>query len=344
MSKLVRVVQYGLGPIGQASARVLLEKQKTGCVQLVGAIDIDPDKVGKDLADLLDLEEKTGIIVSDDAAAVLHESNADVAVHTTSSFLDRVQEQLLLCAKAGVHVVSSTEELAFPFARHPERATALDMVARQHGVVFLGTGVNPGFAMDTLVLTATGVCTDVSRIEATRVVNAGLRRGPLQKKVGAGITPEAFAERKATGTFGHIGLRESLLLVGEGLNWSFDRIEETLDPVISDKDVETPHVQVATGQVAGIHQAITGYRHDTPLVTLDLKMYAGADNPHDRVHIDGTPPIDMVIQGGIFGDTATIAALVNAVPLVLNSTPGLRTMKDMRIPRAFATSPMFNLP
>lgn len=343
MPQKVRVVQYGLGPIGQASARVLLDKQKTGLVELVGAIDIDPDKAGKDLADLLNLAEPTGIIIDRDAAKVLRESNADVAVHTTSSFLDRVQEQLLICAKAGVHVVSSTEELAYPFVRHPERATALDMVARQHGVVFVGTGVNPGFAMDTLVLTATGVCTDVTRIQATRVVDAGLRRGPLQRKVGAGITPEAFAEKKATGTFGHIGLRESLLLVAEGLDWTFDRIEETLEPMMADRDITTPHVDVAAGQVAGIHHAITGFRRDHPLITLDLKMYVGAENPHDAVRIDGTPPIDLVVQGGIFGDTATIAALVNAVPLILNTEPGLRTIKDLRIPRAFATTPMLNV-
>lgn len=340
MHKPVRIVQYGLGPIGQASAKVILEKEATGLVELVGAIDIDPDKAGKDLASVLHLDEPTGLIISADAAQVFKDTDADVAIHTTSSFLDRVQDQLLLCAQAGVHVVSSTEELSFPFQRHPERATALDMVARQHGVVFLGTGVNPGFAMDALVLTATGVCTDVYRIRSERIVDAGLRREPLQRKVGAGLTEAAFAEKKATGTFGHIGLRESLLLVADGLGWSFDTIEESLDPVVSKKDVETPFLRVEAGQVAGIHHAIVGYRHKKPLLSLDLQMYVGADDPRDAVHIEGTPPIDLVVQGGIFGDTATIAALVNVIPLVLKAQPGLRTVKDLRIPRAFATSPM----
>ncbi len=335
----LRVVQYGLGPIGLASAGVLLKKQATGRIQLVGAIDIDPEKAGRDLAALLRLEAPTGLVVAADAAALLAEVRPDVVVHTTSSFLGRVEEQLVLCAEAGAHVVSSTEELSFPFDRHPALSRRLDEVARRHGVVLLGTGVNPGYAMDTLVLTATGVCTEVVRIRVERVVDAGKRREPLQRKVGAGLSAAQFEAKKQTGTFGHIGLCESLLLVGEGLGWAFDRIEETLDPVLADADVQTPFMAVERGRVAGIHHAVTGYRDEAPLLTLDLKMYVGATDPRDAVRIDGIPPIDLVVRGGIFGDTATIAALVNAVPLVATARPGLRTVKDLPVPRAFATAP-----
>ncbi|MFQ5571923.1 MAG: dihydrodipicolinate reductase [Rhodothermales bacterium] len=335
----IRVVQYGLGPIGLASAKIILEKQVSGHIHLVGAIDIDPIKKGRDLAELLGLDEPSGIVVSGDAARVLAETKPDVVVHTTSSFLDRIRDQFVLCAEAGAHVVSSTEELSFPFDRHPGLSSDLDQVAKKHGVVFLGTGVNPGFAMDTLVLTATGVCTDVSSIRVERVVDAGKRREPLQRKVGAGLTTALFEEKKKTGMFGHIGLRESLLLVADGLGWTFDRIEETLDPMIAGTDVHTPYFDVRQGDVAGIHHAITGFTQQTALLSLDLKMYVGAPDPRDAVYVEGTPPIDLVVRGGIFGDTATIAALINAVPQVLVGQPGLRTMKDLPIPRAFATSP-----
>lgn len=339
MHKPIRVVQYGVGPIGLESLRTVLAKQPTGLIELVGAIDIDPEKTGRDVAELLGRDAPTGITIQPDADAVLRETRPEVVLHTTTSFLDRMHTQLLQCARAGVHVVSSTEELSFPYDRHPDLAAEIDAEAKAHGVVIIGTGVNPGYAMDTLALTATGVCSDVTEVHVERVVDAGKRRLPLQRKVGAGLTAEQFAEKKQTGTFGHIGLRESLLFVAHGLGWTLDRTEETLDPVLSPRDVITPYLEVKAGQVAGIHHAITGYIKDEPILTLDLKMFVGAESPRDAVRVVGNPPIDLVIRGGIFGDTATVAALVNTVPLVLDAAPGLRTMKDLPIPRAFATTP-----
>lgn len=341
MKSPLRVVQYGIGPIGLSTVRTVLDKAPSGSLQLVGVIDRDPEKVGRDVGSFLQPARETGVIVRDDAEGALRDLKPDVVLHTTSSFLDRMYEQLVQCAEAGAHVVSSTEELSFPFDRHPDLARRIDEVARQHGVAILGTGVNPGYAMDALALTATGVCTDVRSVRVERVVDASKRREPLQRKVGAGLTAEAFEEKKRTGTFGHIGLRESLLLVAEGLGWKLGRIEETLDPVIAERRVETPYLTTEAGQVAGIHHAIVGYLGNRVALSLDLKMYVGADDPRDAVFVEGEPPIDLVVRGGIFGDTATVATLVNAVPLVASAAPGLRTVKDLPIPRAFATSPQW---
>jgi 4-hydroxy-tetrahydrodipicolinate reductase len=206
-------------------------------------------------------------------------------------------------------------------------------------VVLVGTGVNPGYAMDTLPLMATGVCTDVGAMHVERVVDAGERRGPLQKKVGAGISTEAFAEKKAAGGFGHIGLRESIQMVARGLGWSLDSVDETLEPVLADRAIETTHVAVAEGEVAGIHHAATGRVDGTACLTLDLKMYVGAEEPRDTVEVEGEPPIDLTVEGGIFGDTATVGMLVNVAPLLSEVTAGLKTMKDLPVPRAFGTRP-----
>ncbi len=334
MSTPIRIVQYGLGPIGQVVAGAVLAKPADAMV-LVGAIDIDPQKVGRDVADLLGDHRETGVIVSDAAERVLADTAPDVVLHTTTSFLDGVHEQLVQCAAAGAHVVSSTEELSFPYERHPERAATLDRVAQEHGVTLVGTGVNPGYAMDTLALAATGVCVDVRAVRVERVVDASARRRPLQEKVGAGITKEAFAERKATGTFGHIGLRESLLMLADGLGWALDAIEESLEPVIAEARVETPYLTVEAGEVAGIHHAITGAIDGETALSLDLKMYAGAEAPRDAIVVDGDPPIDLVVRGGIFGDTATVGVLINTAPLAVRAAPGLRTMADLPVPRAF---------
>ncbi len=339
MNRPIRIVQYGLGPIGLASARTVLEKEATGHITLVGAVDIDPEKAGCDVADLLGHAEATGVTVSDDAERTLAEAQPDVVLHTTTSFLDEVHEQLAMCIQAGAHVVSSTEELAFPFDRHVERAHALDAMARAQGVVIVGTGVNPGYAMDSLALMATGACIDVQRVRVERVVDAGKRRGPLQRKVGAGLDAEAFDEKKKTGTFGHIGLRESLLMVADGLGWSLEEVRETLEPVLAGGALETPHLSVRHGAVAGIHHAVTGRVDGREVLSLDLKMYVGADEPRDAVKVAGDPPIDLVVRGGIFGDTATVAALLNTAALVRNVRPGLRTMQELPVLRAFATAP-----
>ena len=335
MPRSFNVVQFGVGPIGQLCLKTLLSKP--GHINLVGAIDIDPDKVGKDVADVLGLDAPTGVIISGDAAGVLSETKPDVVVHTTSSFLARMYDQLILCASHGAHVVSSTEELSYPYERHPEISKELDQVARENGVTLLGTGVNPGYAMDALALMATGVSNEVRSIVINREVDAGFRRLPLQRKVGAGITEAEFAEKKATGLFGHIGLVESIRMVADGLGWNIDRIEEHLDPVVSGKQVKTPFLTVEKGQVAGIHHHAYGYDGDELLLTLDLKMFVGAENPRDEVVVDGDPPMHLVAHGGIFGDTATVATLVNGIPLVVDAAPGLKTVKDVPLLRAFGT-------
>lgn len=340
MGTPLRTVQYGLGPIGQATARTVLDKQTQGHMELVGAIDVDPDKVGREVGDLVGAEEAaTNVEVSDDAKQVLDTAEPDIVLHTTTSFLDDVEDQLRCCIETGAHIVSSTEELSFPYERHPDRAEALDQAAREAGVVVVGTGVNPGYAMDTLPLTATGVCTEVDAVRVERVVDAAERRGPLQEKVGAGISTDAFAEKKAAGGFGHIGLVESLFMVADGLGWTIDEMEETLQPVTANEAIDTGHRTVAPGEVAGIHHTASGRVDGTEVLTLDLKMYVGADDPRDTVAVEGDPPIDLNIDGGIFGDTATVAMLVNVAARASEASPGLQTMMDLPIPRAMGTTP-----
>ena len=336
MSTSYRVVQYGVGPIGQSCLRTLLSKHQS--IELVGAIDIDPDKVGKDVGEITGLGIKTDVIISADAEAVLRETKPDVVVHTTSSFLSRMSDQLVQCVEAGANVVSSTEELSFPYHRHPEISAALDEVARQNGVTVLGTGVNPGYVMDALAIMATGVCHQVSLIEVNREVDAGLRRFPLQLKVGAGLSTDAFEEKKATGMFGHIGLVESLRMIARAMDWPIDQLDETLECIVSPRRVVTPFLTVEEGQVAGIHHYAKAFIEGNCVISLDLKMFVGAEDPRDAVYVHGDPPVDLVIRGGIFGDTATVATLINAIPLVVNAPSGLVTVADLPVPRAFAAA------
>lgn len=326
----LRIVSFGLGPIGLAAARLALQKHT---IQLVGAIDVDPAKVGKDLADLLELPRPTGIVVEADAASALRRLRPHAILHCTSSFMPVVEEQLLLAARCGVDVVSSTEELLVPEFQHPAIAERIHAAAMEHGVTVLGTGVNPGFAMDYVASVASAVCFDVRSCRCVRVVDAGTRRLPLQRKVGAGLTAAEFEQQLSTGRFGHIGMRESVALLARALDLKLDGIEQTVEPVLATEQRKTPFLTVEKGQVAGIRNHGYGKRGGQDVLHLDLSMYVGAPDPRDEVILDSTPPVHLKFHGGIAGDQATAAILVNNLHGVVAATPGLKTVLDVAPPR-----------
>ncbi len=328
----IRVVQVGLGPLGQECVKVLLRKSG---IELVGGIDIDPQKTGKDIGEVCGLNKNLGMIVRGDVARALADWRPEVVVHTTLSLLDRVEEQLATIIRSGAHVVSSTEELFYPFQRNLQSCQRIDNLAKQHGVAVVGTGINPGFAMDILPLCLTGACTEVNKITVTRVVDASHRRLPLQKKIGAGISRHEFEDRLATGNFGHVGLRESALAVMATLGWPVDEIKENIQPFIAERRVRTAFLTVEPQQVAGVHQVLRVKSEGDERLVLDLQMYVDAKEPHDSVEVVGNPPISVRIEGGISGDPATVGVLVNTIPRIINAQSGLRTMMELPVPHAF---------
>jgi 4-hydroxy-tetrahydrodipicolinate reductase len=328
----IRVAQFGLGPIGQACVKALLKKP---AVELVGGIDIDPAKSGRDLGEVCGLKNSLGVRVRADAEAALAEWRPQVVMHTTSSFLDRIEDQLATIIRAGGNIVSSTEELFFPFERNSGFCTRIDQLAQQHKVAVVASGVNPGFTMDILPLCLTGVCTNVASLKIFRYADASKRRLPFQQKIGAGISRAEFKKKAASGTFGHIGLRESAFTVARALHWEISAFKETINPVIAGKRVRTRFLTVEKGQVAGIHQTLKCRIGAKDALVFDWKMFVGAAETIDGVDVFGDPPIRMRIPGGVFGDTGTIGALVNAIPKIMHAQPGLRTMIDLPVPYAF---------
>ena len=255
MKKKTRVVQYGIGPIGASIVRLMRQKAS---LEIVGAIDKDPAKVGRDLGEVVGATDAPwGVLVLADAAAMLARP-VDMVVHCTSSYLADVMDQLLGCLSAGCCVVSTCEELAYPWRKHPALSAKLDAAAKEEGVALVGTGVNPGFVMDKLVLTLSAISQKVDSAKAIRIVDASKRRLPLQKKIGAGMTPEEFRAQVAAGVIKHHGLPESAAMIADGLGISLDEITETIEPVIAEEVVKTEFLEVAAGQVAGVHQIARG--------------------------------------------------------------------------------------
>jgi 4-hydroxy-tetrahydrodipicolinate reductase len=327
--KKIRVIHYGLGPIGLATAKLVLTKPD---MEIVGAVDIAKEMVGKDLGEVLGQSAPLGVRVTDNAERLFAKVQADVVIHTAGSRLKKIFGQIEEILRGGKNIVTSAEELLFPVPENTELARKIDQLAREKGVTVLGTGVNPGFVMDALPLALTGVCQEVREVHVERVVDASTRRHPLQRKIGAGMTPELFREKIAEKALGHVGLRESLYLIADRLRFTLDEVREAIEPVIAEKPLKTDYFELKPGDVAGIRNIGEGFREGKKIVTLDLRMYIGAENPHDSIRIVGTPDLTLRIEGGVAGDQATAAILVNSIPAVIAAAPGLATVKDLPAP------------
>ncbi len=332
--KNVKIVSYGIGVIGQRLARHFLTKEG---IEVVGAIDINPAIVGKDLGEVLG-QKKIGVIISSDVDKVLSETKPDIVAHTTMSYLRQTYGQFEGILKHGVNIISTCEELGYPYVEKEatELAKKLDTLAKENNATMLGTGINPGFLMDTLPIFLTGPCEEVEEMHIARQMNAATRRIPFQKKIGAGMTVQEYREaidnHKITG---HVGLEQSIQMIADALGWEIDEIKVDMpEPITFDHDVASEAIQVPAGYAAGGFQMAYGISKGKTLITMDFKAYIGATEEFDSVSIKGVPPINNKITPCVHGDHGTIAMTTNMIPHVINAEPGLKTMAELPPPHA----------
>lgn len=328
----IRVLHVGLGPIGAAVARQITQRRG---FQIVGAVDIDPSIAGRDIGDVIEAGRKLRVNVTADIGRTIRATKPDVAVLCTSSSLQAVVPQFEDVIKRKVPIVTTTEEAAYPAWYSRRIAARLDAMARKAKVAILGTGVNPGFAMDALPIMLTAVCERVDRIEVQRVQDARVRRLPFQQKIGAGLTPEQFEQRVKSGHVRHVGFTESIQMIADAVGWRLDRVVDDVAPKIATATVASDLLAVDAGYVCGVIQTGAGYVKGEPKIQLRLEAYLGAPHAYESVLIEGSPRIHSTIDGGIHGDIATASMVVNSIPAVITAEPGFRTMRDMRLPSFF---------
>jgi hypothetical protein len=332
---MIRVLLYGLGPIGTMVARQLATRDG---FRMVGAVDVDPAKVGRDIADIAGLSRPLRVKVDADASTAIRKAKPDVAVLCTSSSMKRVFPQIETILKRKVPIVSTTEELSYPVKRNAALARKIDAMAKRARVAVLSTGVNPGFAMDTLPIALSAVCERVESITVRRVQDARSRRLPFQQKIGAGLTREQFALQVERGSIRHVGLAESIAMIADAMGWRLDKVTDEIQPKIAVATVSSDYLSVDAGYVSGIIQDGAGYRNGARLVALHMEAYLGAPESFDTTIIEGSPPLVMTVAGGIPGDIATASIVVNSIPKVLGSAPGLQTMRHLSLPSYFSGS------
>ncbi len=331
----VRVIIWGLGAMGSGMARMIVAKQG---IEIVGAIDTHKEKAHRKLSQVLGVTAPD-VTVQSECKEVIKPGAADVVLVCTGSFTREVYPQLELVAKAGINCITIAEEMAYPEAQEPALAQSLHTMFAEAGVTLLGTGINPGFVLDSLIIALSGVCTHVESIKAVRVNDLSPFGPTVMRTQGVGTTPAEFHAGIASGGIvGHVGFPESMSLIAAALGFKLDRIEQVKEPIISNTHRETPHVKVAPGMVAGCKHIAYGYCGDKLVLTLEhpqqIRPEAESVHTGDYIYITGVPNINMAITPEIPGGIGTIAMTVNMIPAVINAAPGLVTMADLPIPRA----------
>jgi 2,4-diaminopentanoate dehydrogenase len=326
----IKVVQFGLGPIGIEALKLAAERS---WLDVLGGVDIDPEMAGRTLAELTGVARFGAARVFPTLDGLFAATGIpDVVLHAAGSSAATSFEQVRPALERGVSVASTCEELIFPALKAPRVTQEYDALCRQSGARIAGTGVNPGFVMDILPICLTGVSREVRSVYVERVVDAATRRRPLQAKIGSGQDPDRFREKFAAGKAGHAGFQQSVALLAHAMGWKLDEIRETCEPVVAASRVVTKYFDVAPGQSLGVHQRCVGLAGGEAKVRLDLQMYLGAPLPHDAVVVKGRPELNLVLNGGVAGDDATVAALINLVPRLLAAAPGVRLMTELAVP------------
>jgi 4-hydroxy-tetrahydrodipicolinate reductase len=336
MSEKIRVLVLGTGNMGSGIARLLLQKEG---VELVGVYARRAGRAGSGLGGVLGLDHELGITISNDLSAVIAQSRPHIAIQATCSLIEDAAAEITTLLQQGVSVISTAEEMAFPTAASSTVADELHQLAIEHNAALLGTGINPGFVLDLLVIALTGVCADIRSISATRINDLSPYGHSVLASQGVGLSPQAFNQGLEDGSVvGHIGFVQSIHMIAAALGWEFDRIEERREPIISSVRRETPLVIVEPGQVAGCHHTAVAYRQGRAVITLNhpqqIHPQLEGIATGDSITIEGSPDIHLSGTPEIPGGEGTCALMVNMIPRVLNAAPGLTTMAELPVPAA----------
>ena len=324
---MINILQVGLGPLGQKIGQYICDKKS---MVTTAAVDIAPHLKGEDFGELIG-NPNSGVQISGSLQDVSNIDDIDVAVLTTSSGFDQIAPQVLEILDYNIPIVSTCEELTFPWSKSSELTEAIDQKAREKNVAVVSTGVNPGFLMDTLPTMLTAVCKDVDFIEVHRIQDAQTRRIPFQKKIGAGLSLEEFEKKKQDGSLRHVGLTESMQFIADAMNWKLDHTEDVISPIIAEDNISTPGMSISKGDAIGVRQVGKASTDGIEKIKLIFEAAVGTGVSYDEVQIKGNPNITSRIEGGVHGDIATCSIVLNVIPVLLKSTPGLKTMNDLNV-------------
>jgi 2,4-diaminopentanoate dehydrogenase len=312
-TETLKVGVIGYGQLGKNLVKKLLVDSR---FELLGVLDTNPDKQGQFI---------NGIQIQSDLQEFLLKSPLDLVFITTSSSLEKIFDLLVVLLERGLNLISSCEELVFPWVSQPELAERIDSLAKAVQVRVLGTGINPGFLMDYLLTVLAKVFLEIRKIEYTRNINTEFRRINFKEKVGQGLTLKEFENKFQEGLIGHVGLKQSTEMISLALNWELKNYHEKIEPL-----VEQLESNLDESLVQGISQtAFSEFINDK---SISLKFIAGLnqlDRDLIKIETEDGRETEFEIKNGINGETGTVSVLINSAEKLMRLSPGLKTMLDL---------------
>lgn len=321
---MIKVILYGLGETNREIAKAILEKKN---IEIVGIVDKDPQKLKYFIDKILGvhkLKAKAGDKFSD-----ISSLKADLVIHSTTPLLKDIYEQLEECLNAGYNVLTTSEEVSFPIGRNEDIIKKLDAIAKRKEVRLLGTGSNPGFVMDTLVILLTTMCRKMKSINVTRVEDLSKREECMKNRAGLGMNTGEFEENARKKIVGHIGLAESAAMIADALGIKPVKVESSIKPVLKERP-KKKLAQFKQKDIIGFSQKAWITVEKVKLISLNLDIYWDAQ-PCQEIIIDGEPGINLKLTN-IESRATTAAVVVNSIPKMFRGSHGYRTMKDVCLP------------
>ncbi len=333
----VRVVLWGLGAMGKGIAGLLMKRRG---VEIIGACDLNPAYRGKALTELLGLppDGRKQVRVTPDIAEAMTETPVDCCVIATDSFVKDVFPKIREVVTRGVNALTIAEEMSYPWAQEPELSEEMDRLAKENKVSILGTGINPGLMMDLLAVCLSGAMTQVSHVRCERVNSLSPFGETVMHEQGIGMTKEAFDRGVAEGALaGHVGFSESAAMIGKALGIGYDRLEQKMQPILTEVDRRSPHGFAPRGHVAGVDMSARAMQGDRERISLvhpqQIEPQLAGVDTGDYITLSGTPEISMTVKPEVNGGLGTIAMACNTLPFLIAARPGLLSMLDLPVPR-----------
>ncbi len=332
----MKIIQYGCGKMSKFTMRYVLENGW----EIVGAVDINPEIIGKDISTVIGCEEKGVKITScEDAEKLFSEVKADACIITTMSLLKDCKDALLLCAKHGVNAITTCEEAFYPMNSNPNLTMEIDKLAKENNCTITGSGYQDAF-WGNLISTLAGTTQKITKIKGSSSYNVEDYGIALAKAHGAGLTPEEFDRDVASVDRMSDEKRKEIINSGEytpsymwNVNgWLCDKLHldvvsqtQKCVPQYCDEDIHstTLGMDIKKGIATGMSAVVTTETKQG--ITLETecigKVYGKDDCDKNDWTIEGEPNTNLVITRPATVEL-TCSAIVNRIPDLIKAEAG----------------------
>ncbi|NMB11279.1 MAG: dihydrodipicolinate reductase [Firmicutes bacterium] len=337
MREKIRVIQYGCGKMGRYFLRYLYEKG----AEIVGAIDLNPALIGKDVGEVAGLGFKINVPIRSDAEQVFSECDADACVIATRSLMPDVYDAFALAAKHGVNAISTCEEAFYPWNTSPALTNRLDRLAKDNNCTLAGSGYQDVF-WGNLITTLAGSSHTIERIEGVSSYNVEDYGIALAEVHGAGLSLEEFEKQIAQSDSLPSFMWNSNEWLCSQFGWSIKSTGQKLVPTTHDKDIksETLGKVIPAGHATGMSAIVTTVTNQGPVIVSECigKVYAEGEFDRNDWSIIGEPNTLVKIARPATVEL-TCATVVNRIPQLLQAPAGFYTTEKMP-PAEYRTYPL----